>query len=657
MSSISKQTKCICKKRKYEQELLKIKEERLKISKHAESVSVSVNNKDVQSREIASNNQLVIPACELFNISASNNNIFSLENQNSNFLPAAAVSTRAFLAEWAVENQITFSALNKLLRHLASKAGQDLEVLPKDGRTLIGDSSKMSTTKKFAGEDNSDYTYFGLEQALSAIVNKSKVIHDSNASNETTKLLLNINVDGLPIAKSKVWQSWPIQVNLRNDLSQRPEVVGIYTGKTKPSRLNEYLSDLISDLVKLSTNEFCVGDHKYIVDICQCLFVVDAPARAFIKNMKGHSSKHGCDFCNCEGDFDKSVIYPTKISQKRTDAQFRKQDDADHHNGFSPLTEITRIDMIMCFPVEPMHNLFLGTMRRLLHYWVDKPGTSMYRIPPRIKIKISGKNLLLGKCLRGLFSREQQEFHVYKNWKATELRSFLLYTGVLSLKGFINDQIYNHFLLLHSAVTILSSHRYCFSNWKEAEKLLKRFVSKAAEIYGSGFISYNIHTLQHLPIFVSLYGPIDAFWAFPFENNLNCVKKLRRTPHKPHQQICKRLMEKSLIAAKFKKGKKQPIDYNKKVILHNNALIFVNSYRIVNDKIVIRGKVIKKTEPLYKSPHDSSKYGIVKGSQFGELKSYELLIRNAHVSLCFPYVNETLAIFPLVHSDFGKNSF
>ena len=602
MSSISKQSKCNRKKRKFEQELLKIKEERSKISKRVEDVSVSVNDKVVQCREIDSNKQQMLSACKLFNIPASSNNI-SFANQNSNILPATAVSTKDFLAEWAVDNQITFSVLNKLLRHLASKSGQPLEALPKDARTLIGNSSKMFATKKFAGEDDSDYSYFGLEQALSAIIKKSKVIHNSNISSETTKLLLNINVDGLPIAKSKFWQSWPIQVNLRNDLSQKPEVVGIYTGKSKPSRLNEYLSDLINELGKLSTNEFCVGDHKYIVDICRCLFVVDAPARAFIKNMKGHSSKHGCDFCNCEGDFDKSVIYPTKTSQERTDAQFRKQDDSDHHNGLSPLTEIIRLDMIKGFPVEPMHNLFLGTMRRLLHYWVDKPGTSMYRIPPRFKLKISGKNLLLGKYLRGLFSREQQELHVYKNWKATELRSFLLYTGVLSLKGLINDQIYNHFLLLHSAVTILSSHRYCFTNWKEAEKLLKRFVSQAAQIYGSGFIFYNIHTLQHLPYFVSLYGPIDAFWAFPFENNLNCIKKLRRTPYKPHQQICKRLMEKSLIAAKYKMREKQPMNYNKKVVLHNNTLILVSSYRILNDKILINGKVIKKKRNPYIKSH------------------------------------------------------
>lgn len=44
------------------------------------------------------------------------------------------------------------------------------------------------------------------------------------------------------------------------------------------------------------------------------------------------------------------------------------------------------------------------------------------------------------------------------------------------------------------------------------------------------------------------YGLLDSFSAFPFENFLNQLKRLVKSPTKPLEQIVKRLHEIDLIA-------------------------------------------------------------------------------------------------------------
>ena len=62
------------------------------------------------------------------------------------------------------------------------------------------------------------------------------------------------------------------------------------------------------------------GIHYAAVLAC---FVCDAPARAFIKNIMGHSGYFGCDKCSQEGEYvEGKVTFPEMDAQLRTDIQF-----------------------------------------------------------------------------------------------------------------------------------------------------------------------------------------------------------------------------------------------------------------------------------------------------------------------------------------------
>ncbi|XP_052901097.1 uncharacterized protein LOC128307348 [Anopheles moucheti] len=124
-------------------------------------------------------------------------------------------------------------------------------------------------------------------------------------------------------------------------------------------------------------------------------------------------------------------------------------------------------------------------------------------------------------------------------WKGTELRSFLHYVSIVVMKDFMNYRTYRHFLLYFCGVTIFSSlaHQRL---WPLADKFLRLFVKEFGSIYGRAYLTSNIHNLQHVYGEVALYGPLDGFSAYPFENHLQLIKRWVRSGTKCAQQVAAR---------------------------------------------------------------------------------------------------------------------
>ena len=64
-------------------------------------------------------------------------------------------------------------------------------------------------------------------------------------------LLLQINIDGLPLFKSSRIRLWPILGLLLSANMKEPVVIEMYCGHTKPSSTEEFLKDFIAQLQKL----------------------------------------------------------------------------------------------------------------------------------------------------------------------------------------------------------------------------------------------------------------------------------------------------------------------------------------------------------------------------------------------------------------------
>lgn len=141
------------------------------------------------------------------------------------------------------------------------------------------------------------------------------------------------------------------------------------------------------------------------------------------------------------------------------------------------------------------------------------------------------------------FQRKWRGFDEIKHWKATEYRSFLLYTGPFVLKKILKEDKLQHFLLLHTAIYILVSEGSSLEWVKVAFDLITRFVSEIPKLYYKEMLIYNIHSLLHLCGDAKLHGALDNFSAFDFESFMQKIKRMLRTNSSHLAQVVKRSSE------------------------------------------------------------------------------------------------------------------
>ncbi|KAG0426511.1 hypothetical protein HPB47_026388 [Ixodes persulcatus] len=171
------------------------------------------------------------------------------------------------------------------------------------------------------------------------------------------------------------------------------------------------------------------------------------------------------------------------------------------------------------------------------------PPSDQVEVPHDEPDRVSADLLHLQDSTPTDFNRKPRSFQELDYWKAAEHRNFLIYFGPVVLKGHLESKFYRHFLKLSCAVTILASPKLCMERCDDADRLLREFVVEAGALYGKGIYVYNVHSLVHLAQDVRMFGSLDSFSAFPFENFLGQMKKLLRSPSLPLQQIVRRISE------------------------------------------------------------------------------------------------------------------
>ena len=474
--------------------------------------------------------------------------------------------------------------------------------LPKDSRTLLKTPREIDYKQKCGGE----YIYFGIKCA----VLKQLVFLPSFHLNHDS-INLYINIDGLPLFKSSKVQLWPI---LGKFDGSNVFTIALYSGTSKPNCVTDYLDDFINEINILRIDGIHFNDKIY--DVKLKAFICDAPARTFLKCIFGHTGYNACERCQVKGSRDSNrTVYNDDISYP-----LRKKEDFNHflyinsHQvQLSPLVKIDDFDCIKGFILDYMHLVCLGITKRILIFL--KSGPRICKLSNSQVLEISAKLISFNGKLPSDFAKQPRSLEDLLFWKATEFREFLLYLGVIVLKGIVSDAIYEHFLTFSIAMRILLSENDEFRSYylDYANNLLVYFCKKAKFLYGNTFCVYNVHCITHVHDDVKNFGcSLNKLSSFPFENYMQTLKKYIKNSKSPIVQVAKHLSE--LENLHFMKNTKTLVNKvstrfrDSLFLLEDSTFCFIEE--IDGENCICDTFKNDQLVSLYKSPIDSKELNV-----------------------------------------------
>ena len=130
--------------------------------------------------------------------------------------------------------------------------------LPKTCRALL----KTPRCVKIKDVAPGKYHHFGILRGIKRILESIPEV------DIPIEILIFVNVDGLPIAKSSGSQFWPIFAMISNIHCRKVFCIGLYHGSEKPHCSSEFLSDFVSEAIDLCKNGFMYKgrNHRFKVD-------------------------------------------------------------------------------------------------------------------------------------------------------------------------------------------------------------------------------------------------------------------------------------------------------------------------------------------------------------------------------------------------------
>ena len=572
------------------------------------------------------------------------------------------------LAAYAIKWKIGREACNELFAVLRSHG---IKGLPVDCRCAKKALRKVDNVRTMEG---GSYYHFGVRDEVARNI--------SLLALNGQDIQLQINIDGLPLYRSSPVDLWPIlcRVILADHTCSKVFPVAIFCGKSKPKSVDEFMDQFVQEVLGLTVDGIELNGTLFRVSIHS--FVCDAPARQYLKKVIAHSGFYSCERCVVRGESGPKFV-ETRCTL-RDDASFRAHlyDYHQKEGSLSPLTQLP-LDMIAQFPLDYMHLVLLGVVRRMIRLWL---GTTDFKVTAfssnfRLCAKGNDKRIrdrvtLCSDHITSEFQRRPRQMDENKYFKAHEFRTLLCYTIPFIFRGvFNNDQVYTHFLLLVVSFRVMLGQKPTPNLVRYVRDLLHRFVMQVQQFYGTTHMTYSVHGLLHVVDDYERYGVLDRISAFPFENYMQKLKGYVSRPGKELQQIVKRKHEQSLLEIcpctmhesaemrrKHERGplgkfedceidaqyeevklncKKYSTNLRDRCICVKDRFGFIVNFVQIGDKLYTLVQFFENVQNFFVFPCESRKVGIVKCSCISEdIEAVDLSISQKCMSLPIPESNE-----------------
>lgn len=304
--------------------------------------------------------------------------------------------------------------------------------------------------------------------------------------------------------------------------------------KKEPHSINTFLKPIVTELdmlwkgVRLESSIFtCVSIFRAALLCVSC----DIPAARKCCGFKSHAGRLGCHKCFkvFPGDFGekrdysgfdrqnwkprtKSLhnLYANRVKNATSKTQADKI-SRDFGTFYSVLIELEYFDAIQFCVIDPMHNLFLGTAKKMFKLWVENDILSTSHLE-KIEERLESVNLLtdIGRIPTHISGN-------YGVFSAAEWKNWVTIFSLYALCGILPEKDYKCWEKFVLACRLLCKPFLLVDDIQKADLLLLDFCRTFEKVYALKDVTCNMHLHNHLKDCLLDYGPMHVFWCFSFE--------------------------------------------------------------------------------------------------------------------------------------------
>lgn len=383
---------------------------------------------------------------------------------------------------------------------------------------------------------------------------------------QKNSLGLMMNIDWFQPYKHRTYSIgviYLVVMNLPREIRFKREniiIVGLLPGPSEPPlTINTYLTPLVSDLILLWKGyTFKLPDNNTVSVRCALLCVAcDLPAGRKVCGFLSHTANFGCSRCyknfgtgtfgkHDYSGFDRETWANRTIEKHRKDIDLvlkcsrkteKQQKESEVGARYSCLLQLPYFNAVRMLIVDPMHNLYLGTAKRMFKIWKNR-GI----INEQAMEEINGRIRLFYVPPNAKFSRLPSPFEA-ASLTAEQWMVWVNYYSLYCLYELLpldHYECWRHFVL---ASRLLSKPSISKEMVILADGLLLRFCRKFQDIYGHDAVTPNMHLHCHLASCVQDFGPTASFWCFSFERMNGILGNQPNNNRSIEVQLMQRFME------------------------------------------------------------------------------------------------------------------
>ena len=377
-----------------------------------------------------------------------------------------------------------------------------------------------------------------------------------------SNLMFNFNLDWFQAYTGAQYSVGAIYMTILNidrksrNLRKNVIFVGLMPGPYEPhlQQINNYLKPLIDELKILMGEgiKMMTDTGEVLVRAAVTLGSLDLPAAAKSFGFTSHNATFACRKCDhafCalvvngtardySGGWDGNWKKRTKESNRQYAMMWKNAANNAERDRLVKITgtrwsafhELPYFDMIR-FPVyDPMHNIWMGTCKRIVNFIFKKRFLDSLKIE-EMSVIISNIIMPFGIDVSSLTRKVDTGQDGFGHFKADEWRVYSLFLSPLLLKNRIPKINYDHWMQFVEAMQVMSLPNVSISAAKACHDKVVTFCKQFERLYGKESLYPNMHYHIHLFDQMLDYGPFHSHHAFGFER-FNMDLKNIRTNHK-----------------------------------------------------------------------------------------------------------------------------